>query len=70
MTTMQLPQFLGTFWFNSENAAQFQCRYFGNSANNFSTTPFWFGGAKIAPNQSWILVAHAGSPSAASMSGG
>jgi hypothetical protein len=48
---MNLPQFLGTFWFNSENAAQFQFRYFANTGNNFSTTPFWFGGAKIAAGQ-------------------
>ncbi len=48
---MQMPQLTGTFWFNSENAAPFQLRYFGNTGNNFSTTPFWFGLAKIAPGQ-------------------
>lgn len=48
---MQVPEFLGTYWFDSVNAAQFQFRYFATYGSNFSTVPLWFGGAQISGNQ-------------------
>ncbi len=43
VSQMQMPDALLSYWFNSDNAAQFQFRYIAPYGNHFSTQNLYFG---------------------------
>lgn len=50
-TEMQVPEVLISYWFNSENAAQFQFRYLAPYGGQGGGPPFFFGGTTISQGQ-------------------